>query len=281
MGRKSLVEPGQRYERLIVVRKIAVKKWECLCDCGSTRIICSSSLLSGDTRSCGCYRGDQAKKHLNQLDGMRVGLLTVIRETDRINPLERRFECLCDCGNTTTVRYGELAQRRIKSCGCLLVAHQQRIKNYAVKSQNGLSGHPLFPTWTNMMSRCYKTSNKAYKNYGGRGIQVCSRWQSFENFIADMSPKPHGATIERINNNGDYEPDNCRWASSVEQNRNRRITSAIEFNGETKPLGEWCDLYKIPYKIVHARLYRCGWQLERALKTPVLTSSQAAKLQKS
>lgn len=90
-----------------------------------------------------------------------------------------------------------------------------------VNRTHGLWNHPLYPTWHTMMARCYKQTNKKYKNYGGRGIGVCERWHSVANFISDLSPRPEGMTLDRVNNDGNYEPSNCRWATVLQQARNR------------------------------------------------------------
>jgi hypothetical protein len=109
--------------------------------------------------------------------------------------------------------------------------------------------------------------NTAYKHYGGRGITVCERWQTFENFLADMGKRPLGKSLERVNNDGNYEKSNCRWASHKEQMRNRRTTKMIEWNGRTQSLVDWSDEIGISASVIHGRIRR-GWEIEAALTSP-------------
>jgi hypothetical protein len=130
------------------------------------------------------------------------------------------------------------------------------------------STSPTYQTWRNMRSRCENPNVPAYKNYGGRGIAVCERWKSFENFLADMGERPEGMTIERINNDGNYEPDNCRWSTYLQQGRNRRANKYLTWNGETKAVSEWAEVVGIKDSTIYARL-RMGWTTEDALTRPV------------
>lgn len=277
MGRKSLVSVDQRFGRLTVLKKIAVKMWECRCDCGKVKTICSSPLLKGNTQSCGCLRDELiVQKHVN-LTGQRYGRLVVVQEIERVRPRVRRFECLCDCGNTSYVRLGNLRSGITTSCGCWSLEYRRGIAA-CDQATHGLSKHALYPTWRNMMRRCYNTKDRSYKNYGGRGIKVCERWHRVENFIADMCARPHpDSTVERKDNDGNYSPENCYWATRLQQNRNRRNTKMIELNGETRSLGEWCEAYKMDYHVVRDRIYRYQWPLEKALITPLMKNQFAFK----
>jgi hypothetical protein len=120
-----------------------------------------------------------------------------------------------------------------------------------------------------MRKRCENRALPEYPSYGGRGIRVCDRWLVFENFIADMGEPPAGAQIDRIDNNGDYEPSNCRWATPPEQARNRRSNILITINGETKCLLDWTLARRLNYDTVRARIMKLGWEPERALSTPI------------
>jgi hypothetical protein len=133
-----------------------------------------------------------------------------------------------------------------------------------------MSGHPAYQSWVEMRTRCHNSSRDSYQDYGGRGIRVCDRWRdSFESFWADMgSTYEPGLTIDRIDVNKGYEPGNCQWATRKQQNRNTRRNMMIQFRGETRCLGEWCELLDLPYHSIYTRLSR-GWPVERALTEPI------------
>lgn len=124
-----------------------------------------------------------------------------------------------------------------------------------------------------MINRCRNARSPYYHLYGGRGIKVCERWKGkngFLNFLQDMGRRPSPKhSIDRIDNNGNYEPGNCRWATRIEQNRNRRDNRLVTFNGQTKCIAEWCDETGLPEKSVRARLWLLGWSVEDALTTPI------------
>lgn len=127
----------------------------------------------------------------------------------------------------------------------------------------------LFWVWCDMRRRCTSPAHKGFANYGGRGIVFCDRWQSFDNFLADMGPRPNGGMLERIDNDGPYSPDNCRWATRKEQNGNRRNCIYVNCDGERVTLKEYCRRRGMKYRPVVKRIRDRGWPLELALKTPV------------
>lgn len=132
-----------------------------------------------------------------------------------------------------------------------------------------MAGQKIHRIWSGMLARCNTPSASGYANYGGRGITVCERWRSFENFFADMGEGWHdGATLDRIDNDGNYEPSNCRWASRKEQNRNQRDLLFLEFNGRRQCVSAWADELGIPSDAIRARLKR-GWSTEKTLSTPI------------
>jgi hypothetical protein len=153
--------------------------------------------------------------------------------------------CECDCGTKKTVKTWALTSGRSKSCGCL---HKEIIRDIGYK--NATHGcdrvgkaTPEYITWGSMISRCTNPRKKDYPNYLGRGIEVCERWHSFENFLADMGYKPSPEhTLDRIDNNGNYEPSNCRWATRKEQNRNSRWNRYLIFDGISKCIAEWAEI---------------------------------------
>jgi hypothetical protein len=150
---------------------------------------------------------------IKDLVGKKFNKLTVQK---RINPNKLGVEwlCLCDCGGEKTITTSQL--KRIKSCGCLQKEVGKRVQTH------GLSKTKEFKIWLAMKDRCFREKNPRYKSYGGRGITVCERWLKFENFIKDMGSKPKNKSLDRKNNNGNYEPSNCRWATSKQQANNRR-----------------------------------------------------------
>lgn len=142
------------------------------------------------------------------------------------------------------------------------------------KKTHGLSDHPLRMTWNQMRARCHATTNRAYPKYGGRGIYVCDRWREpegrgFLNFLVDMGPRSDGMTLERVNNDGPYSPDNCRWATRREQANNTRQVRFLEFRGERKTMPDWARSIGIKPSTLKARLNDHGWSVERALTEEV------------
>lgn len=126
----------------------------------------------------------------------------------------------------------------------------------------------LYYIWGDMMNRCRNPKHKCYKNYGARGIAVCERWQTSANFIADMSPRPDGKTLDRTDNSKGYSPDNCRWATKTEQSSNRRNCIYVMDAGERLTLKEYCRRHQRSYGAMRARL-RLGWPMEKATETPI------------
>ena len=169
--------------------------------------------------------------------------------------------CLCDCGNVKKMGTSELTSGRCKTCGC------GRPEFFGAK---GDIHHPLFRLWKGMIRRCKSKTRREFHNYGGRGIKVCDRWLVLENFVADMGPRPSPKhSVDRIDNDGNYEPSNCRWATVREQALNKRTTKRYTFRGESLTISEWSDRTGISYYVLFQRITKSKWTLERAFTEPV------------
>jgi hypothetical protein len=203
------------------------------------------------------------------LIGKRFGKLTVIEKAPNKGG-KTRWLCSCDCGNTTIVPTNCLMRGHSKSCGCL-ISEILRERD----TSHGMYGTRLYRVWNNMKRRCYTESTPSYARYGGRGITVCAEWHDFKNFHdwavrnGYKEDADYGdCTIDRIDNNGDYCPENCRWVSMKQQQRNRGNNRLITHDGETKTVAEWSELLQMDSSVIKTRLYR-GWDEDRALTTPL------------
>ena len=205
--------------------------------------------------------------------GDKFNRLTVTSAGPATKSYGRRWHCRCDCGAAVLVESRALATGSTKSCGCLRREMQDDLRaRRVVSSVEGvcMHGHKTRTRriWTNMMTRCFNEKTKNYARYGGRGITVCERWQSFANFYADMGAAPPKTSIDRISNDGDYEPGNCRWATPVEQGRNTSANRLLTHEGKTMPVAAWSELRGWRPHVIGNRL-RYGWPVERALTEPI------------
>jgi hypothetical protein len=168
--------------------------------------------------------------------GQRYGKLVVIRQVDGRLRGSSLWECRCDCGGTTIKSSNMLRTGHAKSCGCLNLGEAQK----AAHTKHGMVESPEYAAWKDMKRRCLNPNAPNYKDYGGRGITICSRWlQSFQNFFDDMGKRPEGKSLERKNNNGNYAPGNCKWANRFEQARNTRRNRYVELDGRRQTVSEW------------------------------------------
>lgn len=183
--------------------------------------------------------------------GARFGRLIVLGNDPISDPRHYKVICKCDCGETGSFLEARLRCGKTKSCGCL-----SRELTIVRSTKHGACGTKIHRAWMEMLKRCTNKNTKNWCNYGGRGIAVCERWHQFENFLADMGAPPLGASIDRIDNNGNYEPGNCRWATWTEQQRNKRSNRPVTAFGQTKTIVEWSLQTGIPRTTIWNRLNR-------------------------
>lgn len=216
--------------------------------------------------------------NFKDLTGQKISRLTIIKRIEGTSPI--KWLCKCDCGNYKEVYGYNLNRMHTTSCGCF--NREQNKKRLKRKEDNyfyihGKSNTRLHTGWRAMIDRCYNPNNKAYKNYGGRGITVCKEWKndfmSFYNWAMangyDENAKHGECTIDRINVNGDYCPGNCRWVNNEVQSNNKRTSHFIEYNGEKHTIAEWAKIYNINKGTLHARINVYNWPVEKSFNTPI------------
>lgn len=196
--------------------------------------------------------------------GNSHGELVVLKRDKNDKWGNTRWVCLCSCGKKNIVRGSKLRSGNTKSCGCFFRIIPHKI--------HGMSGTKTYKSWDAMKQRCSNKNKSGYHRYGGRGIKVCDRWMKFENFYKDMEDKPNGLTLDRIDNDGNYEPGNCRWATWKQQASNKLKSGGnprlISINGKTQNITAWSKEFNISRNLVYSRLFS-GWTVKRALSTPV------------
>jgi len=246
---------GQVYNGLSVIRLIGKNKhgqtlWEVRCYCGTLFSVVKCSLVSGNTKSCGCLRKSRPNPRFKDLTGMRFGRLIVIARAPGLKRKNALWLCECDCGMQIIANGADLRVGDTKSCGCLQ-------KDWVLKknTKHGLSHTPEASILNGIIQRCTNPNNTSYKDYGGRGIGIEDlRWFSLEYFVEDMGRRPDGSlSIERLDNNRGYFKENCIWADDTTQIRNRRISISITYNGKTQSLQEWADEIGMNYATLYGR----------------------------
>lgn len=204
-------------------------------------------------------------RHVKDIRGQRFGML-VVKEFDHSDGRNSHWLCECDCGNQIIMTPQRLKHLECPSCGC-------RPKNAHRPPRNNVSTHHMTGTrlhkiWKSMRSRCNckNPNDRNYWGYAKRGIAICKEWNDFENFYKwamengyDPDAPKGQCTLDRIDNNGNYEPSNCRWVDNTQQVRNRRKTVYLIYNGEKRPLTEWCEILGLNKKTVYGRLHDYGW----------------------
>lgn len=274
---------GRRFGRLRVVAFDSIRNgktmWRCECECGKTKAVRADGLKRG-VKSCGCGTIVAAHARRQDLSGQVFGRLYVVNHCpDR--PLH--CKCKCECGTIVRVCSSSLKSKHTTSCGCL---QREKAKETATRmgrsnKQHGQTASREYETWHRMRQRCNDSNCPNYKDYGGRGISVCSRWDSFAKFLFDMGPRPSSKhSLDRIDNDGDYCPSNCRWAIQKTQQRNRRSNILITYDGRTKCISEWAEEYLIPTQVLWRRLRKMGWEIHDALTVPLAHTIHQKRLYK-
>ena len=200
-------------------------------------------------------------KETNEI-GNKYGRLTIIKQTED----KRYYECLCECGNHKVARLWNLKSGDTKSCGCYLKEIRKTLNR-----KHGMKGTKIYRTWQSMKRRCYNINDNNYKHYGKRKIVVCDEWKndfmSFYNW-AMTNGYDDSLTLDRIDVDGNYEPNNCRWVDQKTQQNNKRNNCYIEYKGMKKTLSEWADYYNLSYRCVKGR-HLLGWDIKRIVETPI------------
>ena len=232
MGKKLELR-GMRFGRLVVLEEVGRDNfgrvtWRCKCDCGNTCVVYSGHLRSGNTTSCGCFKHKHLTTKKIDLVGQRFGRLLVLEEAGRDKHKNVLWKCRCDCGNECVVRSGALRSGHTASCGCFrLVSSRESLIGLDIG--HNLSKHPLYGVWHTMLRRggVHKgADDKTRRNYISRGISVCDEWRDFGNFAewALSHGYEKGLQIDRIDNDGNYTPENCRWVTPKQNCNNKRNT---------------------------------------------------------
>ncbi len=264
---------GRKYNRLTALKRLENDPSKnavflCRCDCGNEVAVVGSQLSGGHVKSCGCLVHES--RSLIELKGKVFGRLIVIGRAAASNRKIPKWDCVCSCGTKTTVIGSLLRTGHTKSCGC--------IKRETLVERNkthGLAKTKLYRIWQGMRNRCTNPNVPNYPFYGGRGIRIL--WSTFEEFYDDMHDAferhvaLHGekdTTIERIENNGNYCKENCRFATWREQFNNTRKNRKITFDGKTLSVSEMARLHGLSPKVLSSRLNWCEWELNKAINTP-------------
>lgn len=261
---------GKRFGRLLVVKKGAGRKtsggaykatWICQCDCGNTVEVDAQKLKQGHTTSCGCFKKQNKGSHFEDLTGQRFARLTVIRFIPQEERTVRGYNwwCRCDCGNEIKANASKLKKGLQQSCGCL----KEEMKPFLgdITRKYKYSNKRLYSVYQSMMTRCTVENSREYENYGGRGIKVCDEWlgeYGYDRFAEwaisagyDVNAERGKCTLDRIDTDGDYCPENCRWISNQDQQNNRRDNVLHTYKGETHTIADWSRIIGIPYTRLH------------------------------
>lgn len=201
------------------------------------------------------------------MTGQKFHRLTILSRVENDKHGNAVWLCRCDCGVEKTVMGAPIRSGKTTSCGC---TNREIVR---AQKTHGASGTKNYKAWFGMLQRCGNPNHAKWHRYGARGISVCDRWKSYENFLEDMGERPEGMTLDRENNDGNYEPGNCRWASQMTQGNNRGNNRIFEIDGKNLTLSEASRAYGIHKDVARSRL-SSGWGVDEAFKTPLANQKE-------
>jgi hypothetical protein len=253
---------GQRFGSLTVTERAGTKwkscaLWKCKCDCGNEIDVVSADLNRGKCKTCGKCKTSQCKIKPGDI----FGRWTVLRINSISDKGNTSCFCSCSCGTFRDVLAMHLLRGDSKSCGCL---QKEMVRDRSIT--HGMHNTSIYRRWQNMLRRCNNPRTKEYKNYGGRGIKVCEEWLKFEVFYewAIQNGYSDDLTIERIDVNGNYEPNNVSFISAFAQHSNRRDNVKLEYQGEINTMEEWGRILNIPASTIH-NWHKAGLSMEEGI----------------
>lgn len=259
---------GKKFNRLTAIKRIydgrKGVRYLFKCDCGNEKIILKSAVITGKTKSCGCLSSEKSKeRNFKDLHGQRFGRLVVLDSHKTIDGVTY-WECICDCGNHSNVSTIKLTSGHTKSCGCLI-----KETTGEINKTHGKSNTRLYRIYQGMKARCYRKSTHNYFRYGGRGITVCDEWlDDFMNFYNWSMENGYsdGLSIDRIDNNGNYCPNNCRWVTATYQANNRRTSRYITVDGEKMTVAMFAKKYEINSQLFITRRMDKGYDYRKIIE---------------
>lgn len=263
-------KPGLKIGKLTLIKflgrdKHSKKQWLCECECGNTCIRVEGNLKTTKVPHCGCSPAWKGfNRRFTDLTGRKFGRLTVREYYGKDKYSHNLWLCYCECGKASIVESAALTSGKSRSCGCWQI--ESTIKR---SSTHGKTHNRIYRIYAHMKSRCYVPTNKNYVDYGGRGISVCDEWlNDFQKFYdwAIANGYKDNLTIDRIDVNRNYEPDNCRWATYKEQSNNRRVTLKHTYKDVTHTLPEWVEITGVNYAHLYAEYRRGADNLNRLLE---------------